>query len=99
MGHPTPKPRDRSVVERRGVCLSEVNSGLDWRASAEGASSSNVMIDTAWPFDQIVIPIDEAALSRNHSLIHAIVSSEVSGPAMSRDEFTAWLDKYARGSS
>jgi hypothetical protein len=69
---------------------------MGWRAKAGGACLSNVVIDTIWPFDQTIIPIDEVAVSRNHNLIHAIISSEVSGPAMTGDEFKAWLNQYAR---
>ena len=53
----------------------------------------NPMTGSVWPFDDAIVPIDEAALARNHDLIDAIVNAEVSGPVMSPDEFKAWLDQ------
>ena len=44
------------------------------------------MTDTAWSFDETVVPTDEAAL------IEALLN-EVSGPVMSPDEVKAWLEQ------
>jgi hypothetical protein len=54
------------------------------------------MTRTVWPFDENVVPIDEAALAQNYELIDAILSAEVSGPVMTLEEFMAWLDQQSR---
>jgi len=51
--------------------------------------------ETVWPFDETVVPIDEAALRQNHDLIAAIMNAEVSGSVMTPDEFKVWLDQQS----
>ena len=50
-------------------------------------------MDTAWPFDEAIVTIEESALAKNHDLIEAIMNAEVSGPVMTADEFKSWLDQ------
>jgi hypothetical protein len=45
------------------------------------------------PFDETIVPINEATLAQNHNIVDAILDAEVSGPVMSPDEFKAWLDR------
>ena len=54
---------------------------------------SPLMTEVVWPFDEDIVPIDEAAVAQNHDLIDAIINAEVSGPVMTPDEFKAWLDQ------
>ena len=49
--------------------------------------------DSVWPYDEDVVPLDEAALAQNHDLIDLIRNAAVDGPAMTVDEFKAWLDQ------
>ena len=54
---------------------------------------SPLMTEVVWPFDEDIVPIDEAAVAQNHDLIDAIINAEVSRPVMTPDEFKAWLDQ------
>jgi hypothetical protein len=49
--------------------------------------------DSVWPYDEDVVPLHEAALAQNHDLIDLIRNAAVDGPAMTVDEFKAWLDQ------
>jgi hypothetical protein len=51
------------------------------------------MTQTVWPFDENIVPIDEAALAQNYDLLDAILNAEVSGPVMTLEEFRAWLNR------
>jgi hypothetical protein len=49
------------------------------------------MTQTDWPFDENVVPINEAAIPQ--SLVDAIMNATVSGPVMTLEEFMAWLHR------
>jgi hypothetical protein len=97
------------VVEHRRFCASETNISLGSARQrlieclggkshcgntrkGRGASSSSSS-ETVSLVDENIVPIDEAVLSQNHDLIHAIMNAKFSGPVMSSDEFKAWLDQ------
>jgi hypothetical protein len=64
-------------------------------ATAEGAggASPSSRPETVPLVNEKIAPINEAALARDHDLIHAIVNAKVSGQVMSPDEFKAWLNQ------